>query len=226
MSDTPEKSLFEKLRDGGGNTTWADFHETYWRAIYGWAKWRGCSEVVAQEVVQDVTVKAWNEGRGVRWDPDRGMTFPGFLYRLTKNCIADKVREGARVQEVVISEGNAPEFPDDAIPPDAQVQKQYDMNLLLTELRRDLDPVDWQILESKLKGRKSKDIARLVGLKNHAAVDNRFARMKKKLREWIGLHRYSEEDLFEALGDAVKCWPTPEVEEAVSSTLSGIAKPE
>ena len=76
---------------------WEDFFGRYWPLILGFARSRGCSEHTAEEVVQDVMLKVFQQKDVFQYDASRGR-FRDWLRRLVQNAVADRRRRrGQRV---------------------------------------------------------------------------------------------------------------------------------
>ena len=99
-----QASLLERLRDGTDPLAWDEFFGRYWTPIYGFARHRGCSEHTAEEIVQDVMLKVFEQKDIFQYDPERGR-FRDWLGTLVRNRVAQRRRGPAeRVREQRVRE--------------------------------------------------------------------------------------------------------------------------
>ena len=78
-----------------GQTPWHGTSSSrYWPTIYGFARHRGCSEHTAEEIVQDVMLKVFQQRDVYQYDPARGR-FRDWLGTVVRNNVAEHRRRPA-----------------------------------------------------------------------------------------------------------------------------------
>ena len=98
MSTSTQATLLQRLRDGADALAWDEFFARYWPTIYGFAHRRGCSPHTAEEIVQDVMLKVFQQRDVYQYDPARGR-FRDWLGTVVRNQVAEHRRRPAnRVQ--------------------------------------------------------------------------------------------------------------------------------
>jgi RNA polymerase sigma factor (sigma-70 family) len=98
MVSNTRATLLERLRDGADVLAWDEFFACYWHTIYGFARHRGCSEHTAEEIVQNVMLKVFQQRDVYQYDPKRGR-FRDWLGTVVRNDVAEHRRRPAnRVQ--------------------------------------------------------------------------------------------------------------------------------
>ena len=68
---------------------WDEFWTRYWRAVFNFAKCRGCSEHTAEEVVQDVMLSVFEKRHVFRYDPSKGR-FRDWLGGVVRNLVSKR----------------------------------------------------------------------------------------------------------------------------------------
>ena len=94
MVSNTRATLLERLRDGANALAWDEFFAYYWPTIYGFARHRGCSEHTAEEIVQDVMLKVFQQRDVYQYDPARGR-FRDWLGTVVRNNVAEHRRRPA-----------------------------------------------------------------------------------------------------------------------------------
>ena len=94
MTNT-QATLLERLRDGADALAWDEFFARYWPTIYGFSRHRGCSQHTAEEIVQDVMLKVFQQRDVYQYDPARGR-FRDWLGTVVRNKIAEHHRRPGR----------------------------------------------------------------------------------------------------------------------------------
>ncbi len=85
------ESLLLNLRDPGNDDAWDEFYYFYRGLIFGYARSRGCTETMAQDVLQETLVTLTEVLPDFRYDPARGH-FRSLLWRIVSNHVADAFR--------------------------------------------------------------------------------------------------------------------------------------
>ena len=91
MAENTRATLLERLRDGADALAWDEFFARYWPTIYGFARHRGCSLHTAEEVVQDVMLKVFQQRDIFHYDPSRGR-FRDWLATVVRNQVFERRR--------------------------------------------------------------------------------------------------------------------------------------
>ena len=150
-------TLLERLRDGADQLSWEEFFRDYWPVVFALARRRGCSDQTAEEVVQDVMLKVFQQRDFYQYDPARGR-FRNWLGTLVRNCVAEcRRRPSERVRaRGGDSSGDRIDPIDDGAEPDAQCEAAFEEALLLVLLdvvRREVDPRTFLAFELAGPGR-------------------------------------------------------------------------
>ncbi len=135
MTTTTRATLLERLRDGENALAWDEFFACYWPTIYGFARHRGCSEHTAEEIVQDVMLKVFQQRDVYQYDPDRGR-FRDWLAAVIRNQVAEYRRRPANRLRAVGGEANVDvlEQVGEEQEPDAAWEEAFENSLLLALL--------------------------------------------------------------------------------------------
>jgi RNA polymerase sigma-70 factor (ECF subfamily) len=116
MTSRTSPTLLAQLADGGAAAAWDEFFRRYWPVMYGYAKVRGCSEDTAEDVVQDVMLRVFEQRDVFRYDPQKGR-FRDWLGAVVRNKVAEYRRRpserarpgGGDLAELVPAEEAAPD---------------------------------------------------------------------------------------------------------------------
>lgn len=215
-------TLLRRLCDGSDPLAWDEFFGRYWTLIYGFARHRGCSEHTAEEIVQDVMLKVFEQKDLFDYDPVRGR-FRDWLGRLVRNKVAQRRREPA--ERVRAPGGNSdlappePQATDES--PDAAWEAAFEETLLLVLLdvvRREMDPRAYLAFElytlHDLPGGK---VAKYTGLSRNG-VYRAHKRALGRLRE-LGAAYRKDGQLGERIKRAIRSRPQAAVERSLSTRL-------
>ncbi len=222
MNDDTRATLLERLRDGKDPLCWEEFFRCYWPSVYAMAKNRGCSPHTAEEIVQDVMLKVFEQRDFYQYDPERGR-FRGWLAALVRNRVAEYHRQPAqRIRgQGGDSDGAAARTPSNAPEPDAECNAAFEATLLpilLDVVRQEVDPQTYLAFEllmlDELSGR---DVSRITGLSRNAAYKAR-KRVIRRLGELVGQYSGNGQ-LSERLKKAITERPPARVQRSVTDRL-------
>lgn len=94
------KTLVRKLGDVEDQESWREFFETYWRLIYNFAIKSGCTEMEAEEVVQETVISVARKMPEFKYQP-RVCSFKGWLMHVANWRVIDQLRKrNHRIAEV------------------------------------------------------------------------------------------------------------------------------
>jgi RNA polymerase sigma-70 factor (ECF subfamily) len=222
MSSQTHATLLDRLRDGADPLAWDEFFHRYWRLIYAFARHRGCSDPTAEEIVQDVMLRVFEQKDVFHYDSQRGR-FRDWLGTLVRNKVAERRR---RPSERVRAEGGDSEprlaqAEADGPPPDAAWETAFEQALLLTLLdvvRREMNPRDYLAFEllaiHELPGAA---VAKITGLSRNAAYKAR-RRALQRLGE-LGQPYRDRGQLGDRIKQAVGSLPSPAVERMLTTHI-------
>ncbi len=217
-----QATLLTRLRDGSDPLAWEEFFGRYWSLIYGFARHRGCSEHTAEDIVQDVMLKVFEQKDLFNYDPARGR-FRDWLGTLVRNKVAQRRRgpsERVRAQggdaQIHYAEPEAPQSD-----PDAAWEAAFEETLLLVlldVLRREMDPRAYLAFELytlyDLPGGK---VAKYTGLSRNG-VYRAHKRALRRLKEFGAAYR-TDGRLGERIKRAIRSRPQAAVERSLSTRI-------
>jgi RNA polymerase sigma factor (sigma-70 family) len=219
MSTTTRATLLERLRDGADALAWDEFFARYWPTIYGFARRRGCSQHTAEEIVQDVMLKVFQQRDVYQYDPSRGR-FRDWLGTVVRNKIAEHRRRPAnRVQGIG---GDAKigllEPSTDQPGPDAAWEAAFESSLLVALLdvvRRETNARTYLAFELvSLEGLSGSEAARTTGLSRNA-VYKACKRVVERLAE-LGAPYRDDGRLTQRIKQAMEQRPSAAVERSLT----------
>jgi RNA polymerase sigma factor (sigma-70 family) len=212
-------TLLHRLRDGSDSLAWEEFFARYGPLIYGAARRRGCSDATAEEVVQEVMLKVFEQKDIFQYDPARGR-FRDWLAVLVRNKIAERRR--ARAERMRAPGGDAPieavepEAPPEG--PDAVWEAAFEdalLSILLEVIRREMDPRAYQAFELyTLHEVPGEEVARCTGLSRNG-VYRSHKRALRRLRE-LGAAYRKDGQLGERVKQAICARPPASAERSLS----------
>jgi RNA polymerase sigma factor (sigma-70 family) len=217
-----QATLLKRLRDGSDPLAWEEFFGRYGSLIYGFARRRGCSEHTAEEIVQDVMLKVFEQKDFFHYDPARGR-FRDWLAALVRNRLAQR-RRGA--SERIRAQGgdcqlHHAEPPARDAGPDAAWEAAFEDALLLILLdvvRREMNPRAYLAFELytlyALPGGK---VAKYTGLSRNG-VYRAHKRALRRLKE-LGAAYRTEGQLGERIKQAIRSHPPAAVERSLSTRI-------
>lgn len=219
-----QPALLERLRQGSDHLAWDEFFERYWRALFGAARRRGCSEHSAEEIVQDVMLAVFESQDVFRYDPSRGR-FRDWLAALVRNKVAEYRRKPAQrvraVGGVDTSDSLTQTEAGDALPDEIweTTFEEALLVVLLDVVRREFNPRTFQAFElSAIQGMSGADVARLTGQTRNAVY---LARRKVMHRlEQLGANYRQRGELPQRLKQAMQVQPKASVERSLTTRIT------
>jgi len=207
----------ERIRDATDTLAWEEFFGRYWRLVFALAKARGCSDQTAEEIVQDVMLKVFDEREVFRYDPGRGR-FRDWLGAVVRNRVAQvRRRPSEQARALALPWDDNIADPSHDVRPDEVCEAAFEQALLATLLRivrREVHPRTYQAFELfVLKEIPGADVARTTGLSRNAVYQARknVLRRLTELGAAYRTHEVSDEDL----RAAVRAQPDRAVERAI-----------
>lgn len=211
-------SLLEQIREGTTPLAWEEFFQRYWPVIHAYARRRGCSEATAEDVVQDVLLKVFEQRDVFHYDPARGR-FRDWLGTVVRNRVAEYRRRPSERACV----GGADDIADgavdgDAESPDSLWESAFEAAVLMAILdvvRREADPRDFIAFElTALSGVAPAEAARVLGLSRNAV----YKAKRRVLGRIEGLAEgyHTEGRLPERVREALEMRPAPATERTLS----------
>ena len=228
MVSNTRATLLERLRDGADALAWDEFFAYYWPTIYGFARHRGCSEHTAEEIVQDVMLKVFQQRDVYQYDPTRGR-FRDWLGTVVRNNVAEHRRRPANRVQGRGGDSNVAQLDtaDDQQDTDAVWEAAFENSLLLTLLnavRREMSARTYLAFELVgLEGLSGGEAARMTGLsrnavyKAHKRVLERLVELGAPYRQDGRLTRRIKEALEQAAPPAVQRSLTARIQKTMCS---------
>lgn len=215
-------TMLERLRDGSDLVAWEEFFGRYWSLIFAFACHRGCSEHTAEEVVQDVMLKVFEQKDLFCYDPQRGR-FRSWLGTLVANRVADFRRMPSERARAVggDSQDNPVENMTDQAVPEEDWDAAFEQSMLLVLLdvvRHEMSPRAYLAFElSTLHGLPGGEVARHTGLTRNGVYRAK-RRALARLRE-LGAAYRRDGRLGEQLEQAVRMRPDASVERSLCTRI-------
>jgi RNA polymerase sigma-70 factor (ECF subfamily) len=223
MSTGTRPTLLARLRDASDSMAWEEFFRCYWSTLHFYARGRGCSDHTAEEVVQDVMLKVFEQRDIFRYDPSRGR-FRDWLRRVVSNRVAERRRRAAdriRAAGGDAGDGLSAAHADDDTP-DALWETAFERSLLaalIDTVRREANPRDFVAFElTVLQERGPADVARLTGMTRNMVYKAR-RKILERLKE-LGAGYANEGELCSSLRAAMENMPDPAVERSLTTRLA------
>lgn len=222
MNSRTRVTLLDRLRDGADPLAWDEFFHRYWRLIYAFARGRGCSEHTAEEIVQEVMLKVFEQRDVFQYDPRRGR-FRDWLGTLVRNKVAEHRRRPS--QRVRAPGGDADRALTDAesneAGPDAAWEQAFEqclLGILLDVVRREVNPRCFLAFElSALHGLAGAKVAGITGLTRNAVYKAR-RRVFSRLKELSGTYP-DDGQLAERIKQALEARPAAAAERLLTTRM-------
>lgn len=222
MSERTQVTLLNRLRDGADPLAWDEFFGRYWRLIFAFARHRGCSDHTAEEVVQEVMLRVFEQKDVFRYDPQRGR-FRDWLGAVVRNKVAEyRRRPSERVRgRGGDSDAGSAEPQADGARPEAAWEAAFEENLLtilLDVVRSEVNPRDYLAFELlALHELPGAEVARITGLTRNAAYKAR-RRVFQRLGE-LGQTYRDDGQLGDRVKQALRLRPGAVVERSLTTRL-------
>jgi RNA polymerase sigma-70 factor (ECF subfamily) len=164
-----------KTAAGGDFQAFGSLYSIYLDRIYRYVYYQVKDKMTAEDITEEVFVKAWKVIRSCRGKED---TFQAWLYRIAHNHLADCLRENGRVTSL---EGGAVDFPD----PCERIESSVEYQELLKTITG-LPETQRQVVILKfIEGMDNREIGRVMG-KSEGAVRIAQMRALEALRDKLG----------------------------------------
>ncbi len=218
LNSKTQATLLKRLRDGSDALAWDEFFQRYWRLIYAYARRCNCSEHTAEEIVQDVMLKVFEQKDFFHYDPARGR-FRDWLGTLVRNKAAEMRRRPAeRIRaKGGNSEINGVEPRADTLEPDELWENAFEQALLLVLLdvvRREMSHRAYLAFELfTLHEIPGAAVAKQTGLTRNG-VYRACKRALKRLKE-LGAEYREDGQLSERIKQALRSQPQAAVEQTL-----------
>ncbi len=102
FNDVTNPGLVGDLKHDRGDC-WDQFYSFYAPMIISFARKKGCSDSMAEDVLQETIVALYKSMPNFEYDPNRGK-FRSFLFRIASSKIIDSYRRGKRLVSIDDSE--------------------------------------------------------------------------------------------------------------------------
>lgn len=222
MNSETQVTLLQRLRNGTDRLVWDEFFDRYWPMVYALARHRGCSEHTAEEVVQDVMLRVFEQRDVFEYDRRRGR-FRDWLGTLVRNKVAEHRRRPS--QQIRAPGGDSgdvfTEPADDHPEPDAVWDNLFEQSLLVAMLdvvRRETDPDVYLAFELfALQGLRCETVVEATGLSRHA-VYRAGKRILKRLQQLAGSY-VRDGQLQQSVKEALDARPSVAVQRSLATRI-------
>jgi len=86
------RSLVDGLANWHDHRHWQDFHKTYSKLLYGFARRAGLTDAEAHDALQETLLTVARRAEGFRYDPAKG-SFKGWLMQIARWRVADQFQK-------------------------------------------------------------------------------------------------------------------------------------
>lgn len=160
-----EKELLQQVAEGS-ETAFRTLFDKYCQKIYVLAMYLTHSDVLSEEIVQDVFMKVWNN-REQLLEIDY---FNSWVRTIARNTVLNYLRSLAR-EKLALNKLELNENANTSSSEDILIEKQY--RQILEEAIRQLPPQQKKVyLLSRQSGLKNEDIARQLGISIHTTKEH------------------------------------------------------
>jgi RNA polymerase sigma-70 factor (ECF subfamily) len=171
-SDKDIAELVKKAQDGDEGS-FSKLYDTYFDRIYSFIYFRVHHKEVAEDLTEDVFIKAWTKITSVNSD-----SFGGWLYSIAKNKIIDHYRKHREIVDLAEIEN--------IIEADLNIVEEADLKInqkLLLSMLRKLTPEQQIVMKLKfLEGLENEEISELIS-KSVGSIRVTQHRATQKLQE-------------------------------------------
>jgi RNA polymerase sigma factor (sigma-70 family) len=222
MVSNTRATLLERLRDGADVLAWDEFFSYYWPTIYAFARHRGCSEHTAEEIVQDVMLKVFQQRDVYQYDPTQGR-FRDWLGTVVRNNVAEHRRRPGNRLRGAGGDSNVAQLDtiDDQEDATAAWETAFENSLLLALLnavRREMSARTYLAFELVgLDGLSGSEAARMTGLSRNA-VYKAHKRVIDRLVE-LGAPYRQDGRLSRRIKDALELAASPAVQRSLTERI-------
>jgi RNA polymerase sigma factor (sigma-70 family) len=222
MVSNTRATLLERLRDGADALAWDEFFAYYWPTIFGFARHRGCSEHTAEEIVQDVMLKVFQQRDVYRYDPACGR-FRDWLGTVVRNNVAEHRRRPANRVQGRGGDSSVAQIDtaDEQLDATAAWEIAFENSLLLALLnavRREMSARTYLAFELVgIEGLSGGEAARMTGLSRNA-VYKAHKRVLERLVE-LGAPYRQDGRLSARIKEALKQAASPGVQRSLTERI-------
>lgn len=175
MAEKHNDHTLVQLLQKGNVAAFDSLFEVYSQKLYGFALKYFKNETDAEELVQEVFVKVWENRQTLKSD----LSFKSYLFTIALNQIRKHFNKKATTIRYLESLQNDPEFSENqAIPEDNYESALRQINLIIEQMpprRREI------FMKSKLEGKSSKEIATELNI-SAGTVDNQVSEALRFIR--------------------------------------------
>jgi RNA polymerase sigma-70 factor (ECF subfamily) len=167
FSENVTRPTFIQLLKQAGEDDWSRFYDRYAPLILAFARKRGCSDNVAEDVLQETIMALYRVLPDFNYDGNRGR-FRSFLFRIAESKIVDAFRRTKR--QVLVDKTAVLDHLDEQEAPAEQAwDRTWQQGLLadaVARARERVKPMTYKCFEKVfLEGKAVKDVAAELGIK-------------------------------------------------------------
>ncbi|MBA4410677.1 MAG: RNA polymerase sigma-70 factor [Bacteroidota bacterium] len=177
-----DDKLLVQLLQKGNVTAFDSLFEVYSPKLYGFALKYFKNETDAEELVQEVFIKVWENHHTLKSE----LSFKSYLFTIALNQIRKHFNKKATSLRYLESLQNDPEFSDQITTDDYETTLRQIYRIIdqMPERRREI------FLKSKLEGKSSKEIAAEINIST-GAVDNQVSEALLFIRSRINIETHT-----------------------------------
>ncbi len=163
----------EKMRNEPTDRTWHTLYARYAGMIINYALKRGCSESMAEDVLQETMLSLWLVMPRFQYNPEKGR-FRSYLFRITRNKVIDAFRRNRRYADVDIEKELKLSEEDDT-----DWDRAFDEQILTEAIAAVIKKVQLKTFEAFrltfIEGKQVKDVAKLLGISANLVSQHKFS---------------------------------------------------